>query len=174
MTTATQLTEGLAYLSEAEATLALAQYGLTTPTSAKLVSASRLVDGLQFRTDLPSRTELERFAAGDNVPIRIGTAVALIATATIPAPPPTQELSSLAAGDVSLDFDTASAQPGQSDDEVLAARLGIPEVRAFQLLRPYLVLPDNFRQVGSTIQTRGVSPTLVSGGGLVTEQDERL
>lgn len=132
-----------------------------------LLHASRLVDGLVFKTDSDDRTETYRYPIGGTVPLRVSKAVSLIADA-LPedgAPvvdAPARNPDRIRAGEVEVEYPNANERVGaeKSDDQILADRLGIPSLQAFRLLRPFLLLPDSLEQGSGA---RGIS----SGGFVV-------
>ena len=145
---------GVGYVAAADVLTTLASYGLSiaTPLSeadqGRIVRASRMIDLMTFRSDTDDRTEYLRYAVGAEVPDRIAAATAVLALA-LPAagadiPDLERQPSEISAGEITIKYPEGSPvlQPAQTDDDILAARLGIPSTLAFQLLRPFLVLPE--------------------------------
>lgn len=151
------------YVSMAAASAALRNHGQPMPADMaaygrQLVRASRFVDMLEFRDDPSDRKDYQRWNDDGDVPERVKQAVALLAAALpadgAPIPRPRREPVSVGAGAASVSFAPSDAdlQPAQSTDEIMAGQLGIPSVAAFQLLRPFLLLPTRLNQ---DVRSRG-------------------
>lgn len=154
---------GLAYVGFDDVNDELNNYGLEFPypitveDQTRIVRASRLIDTLQFKgdsLDAPAEpnTPWHRYPDGTEVPLRVASAVALIAYRLpregAPVPQPERNPERIRAGDVELEFSPSDEDldPAKTDDMLMADRLGIPSVAAFRLLRPYLLLPDQLAQ----------------------------
>ena len=143
---------------------AVAEYGENGSEleDANIVRASRLIDSLRMK-DVPDT--FPRWRAGQTFDNRIMHAVGLIALhlpdggAAVPRPERVPQ--TVTAGPLSVSFG-ADIQPSQSHDEIRASALGIPDVRAYRLLRPYLA--DSGVGVGSGVV---VAQVLVSADSLL-------
>lgn len=194
MSIALQLGTGTSYIpwapsaqnpNEVHAQSVLAQYGLGQPEGlevdawfAQITRASRVVDGLRFVTDGDDYTKLRRWEIGDEVPDRVSAAVALIAY-YLPrsggeVPDPARQPTEISAGEVTIKYADGYPvlQPAQADDDVLAARLGLPSVDAFRLLRPYLTLPDSLEQTSSDDDVDGGGVVAFTQGAAATSLSE--
>ena len=139
MTVATSYAEGVGYVERAVADMIAGEYGFEPPADGLLVRASRTMDSLPWRPDQPWIGDFPMFEAGDDVPDRIAHAVVITANAlkdvgTGPAAS-TRMPSSLSAGSVSLTFETRVVR---GDDE-RSSSLGLPDVRAYRVLRDMLL-----------------------------------
>jgi len=153
---------GVGYVSDAERTSFANLYGIAAPDQASVVRASRMIDRLEFNGDadatgdtansLGEDVKLRRFEPAALISDRIGHAVVLIAAklgdpAAAPPRLPRQP-DVVRAGPVSVEYPTSTEdiKPQMSDSEILARRLGIPDPRAVDLLRPWLKLPADLLQ----------------------------
>ena len=145
------------YGSNEEIEGALRSYGLVSPArdavtgewedagfAMKLLSASRFVDNLRFHDDDVGRVGY-RWESGE-VPDAVVVAVGLLAlrvddSAVVGAP--SRSLGRVSLGGLSFDYDD-KGEPASSDDERDAARLGISDVRAYKVLRSFLVRDEAY------------------------------
>ena len=145
---------GIGYGSPAQIAAAAVQYGLTAPSGAKVVRASRLVDSLSFADDAPNRMDLQRWSTGQMLPDRVSYAVTLIANGLpdtgAPVAGPDRLPANVTAGSLSVTFPIGGTTV-LTGDELKAARLGIPDVRAYRLLLPWLGDPGGTGRVSSDI-----------------------
>ena len=173
---------GLSYIAAPAALAVLPKYGRTATDNdafrLKLVMASGFVDRLQFKSDTDDGLAdgLTRYPKDTNVPVRVADAVAVLAV-DLPADGEPAERpalpSSITAGEVAAEFDTelATTNVRTSDPDLLAARLGIPSVTAFMLLRPLLVLPDEPAPWNTDDGDEVNIITTIAGGDIVSAPD---
>lgn len=132
---ATAYAEGVGYVERAVADVIAGEYGFEPPPDGLIVRASRTMDSLPWR----DYDGFPIFEAGDDVPLRVAHAVVITANAlkgagTGPVPA-SRTPSSVSAGSVSLTFETRVVR---GDDE-RSSSLGLPDVRAYRVLREMLL-----------------------------------